>query len=82
MFKNALFNQNDKKVTFKHRSPCIYVTASDSLPETLVLDEFRTEEAEKSHNVNFRLKSANMFNNAIFHSKPQIHEMYHWFPSK
>ena len=48
---------------------------SDSLPETLVLDGFRSEEAEKSQNVDFRLKSANSFNNAILHSKPQIHEM-------
>ena len=67
--KVLLFTQNDKKVTFKHKFPSIYVKTSDSLPETVVLDAFRTEEPEKSQNVEFRLKSANMFNNAFFHSK-------------
>ena len=74
MFKRAIFTQNDKKVTFKHLFPRIYVQTSDSLPEKVVLDAFRADKAEKNQNVNFTLKSANTFNNAIFHSKPQITE--------
>ena len=69
MFNNATFTQNDKKVTFNTCLTIIYVKTSDSLPVTVVLDAFRSEGAEKSQNVNFRLKSANMFNNAILHSK-------------
>ena len=48
MLESATFTSNDKKGTFKHRFPSIYVKTSDSLPETVVLDAFRTEDAERA----------------------------------